>query len=90
MAEWLHLFPSRTEQLSTHTPTIVLAKIGRCLIFFCPFFPLSLSSFLSFVLKEEVTGNKKTIKGSKIFVMLYNLYFLIHYIICHILIVFEV
>ena len=38
MAEWLHLFPSRTEQLSTHTPKIVFAKIGRCLIFFCPFF----------------------------------------------------
>ena len=34
MAEWLHLFPSRTEQLSTHTPKIVFAKIGRCLIFF--------------------------------------------------------
>ena len=38
MAEWLHLFPSRTEQLSTHTPKIVFAKIGRCLIFFLLFF----------------------------------------------------
>ena len=34
IAEWVHLFPSRTQKLSTLTPTIVYAKIGSCLLFF--------------------------------------------------------
>ena len=34
--EVVHLFPSRTQKLSTSAPTIVRAKIGRCQYFFMP------------------------------------------------------
>ena len=38
IAKWIHLFPSRTQKLSTFTPTIVYAKIGSCQFFFAFFF----------------------------------------------------
>lgn len=37
IAKWIHLFPSRTQKLSTFTPKIVYAKIGSCQFFFCFF-----------------------------------------------------
>ena len=40
IAEWTHLYPSRTQKLSTQTPKIVISK-NRKLLFFCfkiPFF----------------------------------------------------
>ena len=38
LVKWIHLFPSRTQKLSTSAPTIVYAKIGDCKSFFLPYF----------------------------------------------------
>ena len=53
IAKWIHLFPSRTEKLSTYTPTIVYAKIGSCqFFFFCFNFcnSVSVTFFIVFLL----------------------------------------
>ena len=46
IAKWIHLFPSRTQKLSTFTPKIVYAKIGSCQFFFALFFISFILGFL--------------------------------------------